>query len=145
MNPSSIADPAANYHHAVLVENPTRWLHTSGVVPTAPDGSTPNTLEVQAKVVWDNIAAMLAAADMLALNIVSVTTYVVSGEPLGPVMAATRRISWRPSGRKHTRYGSSTRAASMANGSRRRGRELTACDYLSGDDMVSGTVPSYDH
>ena len=78
----------ANYHHAVLVENPTRWLHTSGVVPIAPDGSTPNTLEVQAKVVWDNIAAMLAAADMLALNIVSVTTYVVSGEPLGPVMAA---------------------------------------------------------
>jgi enamine deaminase RidA (YjgF/YER057c/UK114 family) len=88
VNPSSIADPVANYHHAVLVENPTRWLHTSGVVPIAPDGSTPNTLEVQAKVVWDNIEAMLAAADMLALNVVSVTTYVVSGEPLGPVMAA---------------------------------------------------------
>lgn len=37
----------------------------------------------------------------------------------------------------------------MANGSRRRGRELTACDYLTDDDltdddMVSGIVPSYD-
>ena len=88
VNPSSIANPAANYHHAVLVENPTRWLHTSGVVPTAPDGSTPETLEDQSRVVWENIAAMLAAADMSASDVVAVTAYVVSGEPLGPVMAA---------------------------------------------------------
>ncbi len=70
VNPSSIANPAANYHHAVLVENPTRWLHTSGVVPTAPDGSTPEALEDQAKVVWANIAAMLADADMSASDVV---------------------------------------------------------------------------
>lgn len=88
INPSSIASPAANYAHAVLSESPTRWLHTSGVVPTAPDGSTPDGLEDQATVVWQNIAAMLADADLAAADIVSVTTYVVVGEPLGPVMAA---------------------------------------------------------
>jgi 2-iminobutanoate/2-iminopropanoate deaminase len=88
INPTSIAAPAANYHHAVLVEHLTRWLHTSGVVPTAPDGSTPDALEDQAKVVWENIAAMLGDATMSASDIVSVTTYVVAGEPLGPVMAA---------------------------------------------------------
>ena len=88
INPSSIAAPAASYHHAVLVENPTRWLHTSGVVPNAPDGSTPDSVADQAKVVWKNIAGMLSDASMSASDIVSVTTYVVAGEPLGPVMGA---------------------------------------------------------
>ena len=88
INPTSIAAPAANYHHAVLVERPDRWLHTSGVVPTGPDGTTPGEVGAQAVVVWQNIAAMLVAADMQASDIVSITTYVVVGEPLGPVMAA---------------------------------------------------------
>jgi 2-iminobutanoate/2-iminopropanoate deaminase len=88
INPSSIAAPAANYAHAVLSERPERWLHTSGVVPTAPDGSTPEEVGAQAAVVWENIAAMLSEAEMVPSDIVSVTTYVVVGEPLGPVMAA---------------------------------------------------------
>lgn len=88
VSPESIAPPAANYAHAILSESPTRWLHTSGVVPTAPDGSTPDGLGEQAQVVWSNIAAMLAEVAMGPADIVSVTTYVVAGEPLGPVMAA---------------------------------------------------------
>ena len=50
INPSSIAAPAANYAHAVLSDRPERWLHTSGVVPTAPDGSTPDEVGAQAAV-----------------------------------------------------------------------------------------------
>ncbi|MCH9837631.1 RidA family protein [bacterium] len=88
INPLSIAAPAANYAHAVLSDRPERWLHTSGVVPTAPDGSTPSEVSAQAAVVWENIAAMLSEAEMVPSDIVSVTTYVVVGEPLGPVMAA---------------------------------------------------------
>jgi 2-iminobutanoate/2-iminopropanoate deaminase len=88
INPSTIAPPAAKYAHAVLVERPTRWLHTSGVVPTAPDGSCPDGVGPQAEVVWANITAMLDDAAMMPSDIVSVTTYVVVGEPLGPVMAA---------------------------------------------------------
>lgn len=88
IRPATIAPPAANYAHAVLVERPERWLHTSGVVPTAPDGSVPGALEDQARQVWHNIGAMLAAAGMAPSDIVSVTTYVVAGEPLAPVMAA---------------------------------------------------------
>ena len=88
INPTSIAPPAANYHHAVVTEAPTRWLHTSGVVPTAPDGSTPLDVGEQAVVVWQNIAAMLDDARMSPSDVVSVTTYVVAGQPLGPVMAA---------------------------------------------------------
>ena len=88
IRPDDIAAPAANYAHAVLSETPARWLHTSGVVPIAPDGSTPDAIDAQARVVWANIAAMLRDAAMTTADIVSITTYVVVGEELGPVMAA---------------------------------------------------------
>jgi 2-iminobutanoate/2-iminopropanoate deaminase len=88
ISPTSIAAAAASYAHAVLSEQPTRWLHTSGVVPNAPDGSTPNEVGEQAAVVWRNIAAMLDDADMEPSDIVSVITYAVVGEQLGPIMAA---------------------------------------------------------
>ena len=92
INPPSIAPTAANYAHAILSDAPSRWLHTSGVVPTASDGSTPEGVGAQAEVVWKNIAAMLADAGMSPTDVVSVTTYVVAGEPLAPVMAARDRF-----------------------------------------------------
>lgn len=88
IQPDGVAAPAASYAHAVLTEGAARWLHTSGVVPNQLDGTTPVDLGDQAVVVWKNIAAMLAAADMTPVNVVSVTTYVVAGQPLAPVMAA---------------------------------------------------------
>ena len=88
ITPASIAPPAANYAHAVLTTAATRWLHTSGVVPTAPDGTTPESIEEQAGVVWHNIAAMLDEAGMAASDVVSVTTYAVVGEQLAGVMAS---------------------------------------------------------
>lgn len=92
VSPTAIAPPAARYVHAVLSERPQRTLHTSGVVPIAPDGSVPDDLAAQAEVVWQNIAAMLDDAAMTATDVVSVTTYVVVGEELGPVMAARDRF-----------------------------------------------------
>jgi len=91
--PSSIAVPAAKYAHARFTTgSPARqWLHTSGVVPIAPDGSVPTDLVAQAEVVWSNIAAMLDEARMKPSDIVSVTTYVTPGHDLGPVMAVRDR------------------------------------------------------
>ena len=88
IRPADIAAPAANYAHAVLTEGASRWLHTSGVVPIAADGSTPDSLADQATLVWSIIAAMLRDADMGPSDIVSVTTYVVVGEELATVMTA---------------------------------------------------------
>jgi 2-iminobutanoate/2-iminopropanoate deaminase len=87
IQPDDIAPPAARYAHAVVTEGSGRWLHTSGVVPVAPDGSVPDDLAQQARVVWSNIGAMLHEAGLEVGDIVSVTTYVVVGQPLGPVMA----------------------------------------------------------
>jgi len=90
--PATIAAPAANYAHAVVTDSPTRWLHTSGVVPVAPDGSTPADVAAQARVVWQNIAAMLDDAAMSPSDVVSVTTYVVGGRDLAGVMAERDRF-----------------------------------------------------
>jgi enamine deaminase RidA (YjgF/YER057c/UK114 family) len=65
-----------------------RLLHTSGVVPVAPDGAVPTGLVDQAQVVWANLQAILEAAEMTVGDVVSVTTYAVQGEDLGTVMAA---------------------------------------------------------
>lgn len=91
--PPTMAPPAANYVHAMLSTGASRILHTSGVVPTAPDGSTPTDLGEQAEVVWQNITALLAEADMLISDVVSITTYVVVEHlpSLGVVMAARDR------------------------------------------------------
>jgi 2-iminobutanoate/2-iminopropanoate deaminase len=88
LSPASLAPPVANYALGVVADAPTRWLHTAGIVGSRPDGSVPDGIEAQAEVVWDSIGALLADAGMSAADVVSLTTYVVAGEPLGPVMAA---------------------------------------------------------
>lgn len=88
INPPQIAPPAANYVHGVVSIGASRLLHTSGVVPTAPDGTVASTIEGQAAQVWANIEAILTEAEMTANNIVAVTTYAVPGQDLGAVMAA---------------------------------------------------------
>ncbi len=92
ISPPSIAPPAAAYAHGVLSTGSAELLHTSGVVPVGPDGMVATTLDEQAEAVWANVAAILDTAGMTATDIVSVTTYVVAGEPLGPVMAARDRF-----------------------------------------------------
>jgi len=92
IQPNEIAPPAAQYVHAMLTTEAQRWLHTSGVVPTRPDGTVPEAIEDQAVVVWANISAMLADAEMSVDDIVSVTTYAVVGQPLAGVMAARDRV-----------------------------------------------------
>lgn len=69
-----------------------RLLHTSGVVPVAPDGTVPDGLAEQAETVWQNLAAIVSEAGMEMTDVVSITTYVVQGEELGPVMAVRDRV-----------------------------------------------------
>lgn len=90
--PPSIAPPAAAYAHAVLTTDARRWLHTSGVVPVAPDGTVADGVTQQAEQVWANISAMLTEADLEPEHIVSVTTFVLPGRDLAAVMAARDRF-----------------------------------------------------
>jgi 2-iminobutanoate/2-iminopropanoate deaminase len=57
-------------------------------VPVRVDGTVPESLVEQAATVWETLAALLADADMTVTDVVSITTYVVAGNDLAPVMAA---------------------------------------------------------
>jgi enamine deaminase RidA (YjgF/YER057c/UK114 family) len=71
----------------VVSEAPTRWVHTAGIVGARPDGTVPGDLAEQAATIWDSIAAVLASGGLGLDDIVNVTTYVVHGNDLAPVMA----------------------------------------------------------
>lgn len=83
-----VAAPVAGYANAVLTVGPSRIFHSSGIVPRRPDGSVPETIAEQSKVIWDSMLALLAEVKMGPENVVSVVTYVVVGNELAPVMAA---------------------------------------------------------
>ena len=77
LQPATMAKPAAAYAHGIEVSSAESWVFTSGVVPTRADGSVPSDLGEQAEVVWGNISAILAEAQLSVRDIVSITTYVV--------------------------------------------------------------------
>jgi len=88
--PPDLPAPPARYAHAVLVTNPSRWLHTAGVVAIDRTGTVPSGVAAQARTIWANIALILAEAGMTSADIVSVTTYVVASAMdtgLGEAMA----------------------------------------------------------
>lgn len=87
-----MAPPAANYAHAVAVEEAQRFVFTSGVVPTMPDGTVPASIEGQARVVWANLLEILRAEGMSATDVVSITTYVVATENLSSDLAAVMAV-----------------------------------------------------
>ena len=77
LQPATMAKPAAAYAHGIEVSRAESWVFTSGVVPTRADGTVPADLGEQSAVVWANISAILAEAQMSVRDIVSITTYVV--------------------------------------------------------------------
>jgi 2-iminobutanoate/2-iminopropanoate deaminase len=86
ISPESIAPPAANYALAVRTVAAEVLLHTAGIVGVRPDGTIPETAAGQAEVVWTNLLAILGEANMVPADVVALTTYVVVGEQLGPIM-----------------------------------------------------------
>jgi len=92
LRPETMAPPAAAYAHGVEVSAGSRLVFSSGVVPNATDGTTPNAIGEQAELVWQNIASILGEANMDLCDIVSITTYVVAtahlADDLRDVMAA---------------------------------------------------------
>lgn len=77
-----MAPPAAAYAHGVYVPTGFDLIVTSGVVPTAQDGSVPVKIRDQADLVWKNILVILAEGKMVVRDIISVTTFVVNSADL---------------------------------------------------------------
>lgn len=76
INPSTGIYPATpDYVHAIELTAASRFVFVSGTMGLAPTGEAPDTLEEQLGLVWENIARILAEADMSTANIVRVTSY----------------------------------------------------------------------
>jgi 2-iminobutanoate/2-iminopropanoate deaminase len=91
-NPSQIAPPGGRYTHGVETPANARWLHISGQVGTAPDGSVPSEFGAQVENCWKNILAVLADAEMGLDDIVKVTVFLTKHENVAAYRAARDRI-----------------------------------------------------
>jgi 2-iminobutanoate/2-iminopropanoate deaminase len=77
-SPSTIAPPLSRYSHAVEAPASARWLHISGQVGIKPDGNLAEGLEAQMAQAWQNILAILKAADMDRSDLVKITAFLTS-------------------------------------------------------------------
>ena len=83
INPADIVTlNVPNYAHGALAENAARWLHLSGQVGVAPDGSTETGFAAQCRRAFANIAACLRDADMTLDHVVMLRIYLTRREDL---------------------------------------------------------------
>ena len=74
-NPSDIYPATGDYAHALEVQDPRRQLYVSGTMGLDPSGVAGGSLEAQLDLIWSNLRAILAEADMTVDNVVRVTSY----------------------------------------------------------------------
>lgn len=73
---SGMPDPAF-YSHAVSLKQTSRLIFTSGIIAQKPDGSLPESMEEQVKVVYNNLKDVLQKSGATPRDIVKVTFYPV--------------------------------------------------------------------
>lgn len=75
-NPTEGVYPATDdYVHALEVRGAQRLLFVSGTMGLKADGTPGADLEEQLELIWSNIRAILASADMSLDNVVRLTSY----------------------------------------------------------------------
>jgi 2-iminobutanoate/2-iminopropanoate deaminase len=84
-----ISKHIGKYSDAVEVSGHVRWLFTSGTPGLSPDGTLPDTFELQAEQAWKNIFSALQKAGMGPEHLVKIVQYLVRAEDL-PAYGAIR-------------------------------------------------------
>jgi enamine deaminase RidA (YjgF/YER057c/UK114 family) len=77
-----VAAPSGHFSPCLLIDPGKQWLFLSGQVAVALDGTIPERIEAQTRLVWQNIKHLLAAAHMSVGDIVKVTSYLISADHL---------------------------------------------------------------
>jgi 2-iminobutanoate/2-iminopropanoate deaminase len=80
LSPTSIHPPFAPYSQGIEVSSRSRYVFASGQLGITKDGHIPPDAAGQAKVAFDNIAAILAEAGMGLKDIVKLNAYVSGRE-----------------------------------------------------------------
>jgi enamine deaminase RidA (YjgF/YER057c/UK114 family) len=94
LNPPAVAPPSSRYSHGVAHDPRGRRLVISGQVGLRQDGTLAGGLESQLEQCWDNLIAVLHAADMDVADLVKVTIFVTVPEAI----AISRRVRERKLG-----------------------------------------------
>ncbi len=89
-NPTEIAGPFGHYEHGVEASLPGRLLYVSGQTGVVADDTVPEDIAAQAELVWQNICAILAEADMTPQDIVKTNSYLMDRAHV-PVLAKMRK------------------------------------------------------
>jgi enamine deaminase RidA (YjgF/YER057c/UK114 family) len=82
-NPEEIAAAFSSYSLAVEAPAQARWLHVSGQVGVAPDGSLAEGPEAQMETAFRNILAILGSAGMGPHDLVKITVFLTRSEDVG--------------------------------------------------------------
>jgi 2-iminobutanoate/2-iminopropanoate deaminase len=80
VNSKSAPRAVGGYSQGVLVSAAQRMLFISGQVPETPAGHVPGDFPAQARLVWKNVLAQLAAVGMTVANLIKVTIFLSSRE-----------------------------------------------------------------
>jgi 2-iminobutanoate/2-iminopropanoate deaminase len=80
VNAQSAPRASGGYSQAVEVTDARRLLFISGQTPELATGEVPKEFPQQARQVWHNVLAQLAAADMTVTNLAKVTIFLASRE-----------------------------------------------------------------
>ena len=89
IHPPNVPKPSSNYSQGVIVSAGARRLILSGQVGVGADGVLREGIEAQAEQVFDNIFALLKAADMELKDLVKIVTYCVRPEEI-PIIREVR-------------------------------------------------------
>lgn len=81
-NPETVATPLSSYSHGVEVPANARWTCLSGQIAIATDGSVPNGIEAQTRLVFENITNILQSADMTLQDLVRLNIYIVNPDDM---------------------------------------------------------------
>lgn len=92
LNPPSLAPPLARYSHGVEIPPGARMVRTSGQLAMTASGDIPSGAEAQAALIFSNIDAILAQADMTRTNVIHVSAFVTDRAHMAGYMAA--RDTW---------------------------------------------------
>ena len=79
-NPTTVPPSLSAYSLAVEAPPGSRWLHISGQVGVAPDGTLAEGARAQMEQTWCNLLAILADAGMAPEDLVKVTAYLTRAE-----------------------------------------------------------------
>ena len=77
-----VASQIGKYSDAIEVRSNMQWLITSGTPGVSAASKLPDDFVGQAELAWQNVASVLAKADMTVANIVKVTRYLTRADDI---------------------------------------------------------------